>query len=165
MSAPYTPKVVRCERSARDAVLVPGAAHLEAAVAAMADAPRVVVCGGPRCGKTAVAVRASERYGRPVMFGDSLIGGLEWSEASLEVSRWFDFEGEWIIEGIVCGRALRKWMACHDVASRPFEVVRLTDGVHPRSDGQNGMAKGEASVWDGIAPYLEDYMIPLPARD
>lgn len=144
---------------------------MDAVVAAMADAPRVVVCGGPRCGKTAVAVRASERYGRPVLYGDALIGSLPWSEASLEVSSWFDFEGEWIIEGVVCARALRKWLVRNAAVllycvgegdEPPFRVVRLTDGVHERSRPQDGMAKGEATVWDEIEAALSGCMIKVP---
>ena len=120
----------------------------------MAGAPRVIVCGGPRCGKTAVAARASERYRRPLLFGDALIGLLPWSEASLEVSRWFDIDGEWIIEGVVCVRALRKWLAGNPGVPLPAQVLRLTVGVHDRSDAQTGMAKGEASVWQEIEPAL-----------
>lgn len=141
------------------AILLPGADHLEHVVAAMADAPRVVVCGGPRCGKTAVAVRASERYGRPVLFGDSLIGSLPWGEDSAEVSRWFELDCEWIIEGVVCVRALRKWRARHPGETPPFRVVRLTAGVHDLSDAQSAMAKGEASVWDEIEPALSGCML------
>ena len=136
---------------------------MESVVAAMADAPRIVVCGGPRCGKTAVAVRASERYGRPLLFGDALIGQLPWGEDSVEVSRWFDFEGEWIIEGVVCARALRKWLGRNDCSSDvPFRVVRLTTPAHDLSDGQAAMAKGEATVWDEIAPTLAGCMITTP---
>lgn len=142
----------------------PSVDHLESAVAVMADHARVVVCGGPRCGKTAVSVRASERYGRPVLFGDSLIGRLPWSEASLEVSEWFDREGEWIVEGVVCVRALRKWLhrwTAHEGTPLPFRVVRLTDGVHDLSSGQDSMTRGEATVWDEIEPALADYMLPI----
>ncbi len=144
------------------AILVPGGDHLESVVSAMADAPRVVVCGGPRCGKTAVAVRASERYGRRMMFGDSLIGRLPWGEDSVEVSRWFDLDGEWVIEGVVCVRALRKWLVRNPGGKPPFRVMRLTAGVHERNDTQSVMAKGEATVWDEIAPALAGCMIGVP---
>ena len=137
-------------------------AELEAIVAAMADAPRIVVCGGPRCGKTSIAVRASERYGRPVLYGDALIGQLPWSEATLEVSRWFDVEGEWIVEGVVCVRALRKWLARNPGVEPPFRVLRLTVGVHELSDAHSGMAKGEATIWDEIGPALAGYMLKVP---
>lgn len=137
-------------------------AHMEHVVAAMADAPRVVICGGPRCGKTSVAVRASERYGRPVLYGDALIGQLAWSEASLEVSRWFDLDGEWIAEGVVCARALRKWMARSVVEKAPFRVVRLTAGVHEISSAQAPMTTGEATIWDGIEDGLAGAMLTVP---
>lgn len=137
---------------------------LDAVVAAMAEHPRVVVCGGPRCGKTAVSVRASERYDRPVLFGDSLIGRLPWSEASLEVSHWFDIKGEWIVEGVVCVRSLRKWLARNVGEVPTFRVVRLTAGVHNLSSAQDGMAKGEATVWVEIAPALVDYMVAVPSE-
>ncbi len=143
-------------------ILTPTTIHLESFVLCMAYLPRVVVCGGPRAGKTAVAVRASERYSRPVFFGDALIGNLSWSDASMEVSRWFDREGEWIIEGVVCARALRKWLARNDGRKRTFDVVRVTDGIHDRSDAQSAKAKGEATVWDEIAPALSGCMIEVP---
>lgn len=130
------------------------ATELQAAVAALADAPRAVICGGPRCGKTTVAARVSERYGRRLLPGDGLIGVLDWSDASEAVSRWLELDGEWVVEGVVAVRALRKWLARHPGDRLGATVVRLETPLYALSGALEGMAKGEATVWQGIADEL-----------
>ncbi|NIR31638.1 MAG: hypothetical protein GWN84_20470 [Gammaproteobacteria bacterium] len=130
------------------------AAQMEAAVAALADHPRAVICGGPRCGKTTVAARVAERYRRRLLPGDGLVGLLEWSDASAQVALWLDLPGDWVIEGVVAARALRKWMAAYPGERLPAAVLRLETPVHARGDALAAMAKGEATVWAGIADEL-----------
>ena len=122
-------------------------------VAALAEHPRSVIVAGPRTGKGSISVRASERYGRPIRYGDALVGKLDWSPASDEVARWFDADGEWIVEGVVTVRAIRKWLASHDGAP-PFAVMWLATPIQVQSAGQEAMSKGVRTMWFEIQPEL-----------
>lgn len=130
-------------------------AHLDAVVDLLEAHPRAILCGGPRSGKTTVATRAAERYGRTLRHGDALVASHEWSEASAEVADWLTADGEWIIEGVVGARALRKWMAAHTGETLDVMVVHFVDAVQVRNSGQEDMATGEATVWDEILGELE----------
>ena len=134
---------------------------------------RVVITGGPRTGKTTLATHLSVGGGTAsfedvdrdtavdgarVRHTDDLIGKLEWSEASAEVSRWFDEPGPWIIEGVAVSRALRKWREAHPGEPPPVDRVIYLETPHvaltPRQDG---MAKGVRRVHDEIAGWLEQH--------
>ena len=122
----------------------------------LAGRPRVIIAGGPRTGKTSLAVRASERFGIRLRHGDALVGEMEWSEASEEVARWFDALGEWIVEGVVAPRAIRKWMAANEGKKLNATVVYLSNPIQMTSKGQIAMAKGVETVWSEIAAQLEE---------
>lgn len=125
----------------------------------------VIICGGPRTGKSTLAVRLGERHGIPVKFGDSLVGSLEWSEASEEVSRWIDNPEPWIIEGVVAVRALRKWLARSKEKESDFVVVYLRDNIQVPTDKQIAMSKGIRTVWKEIEPELHARGIKVIHRD
>lgn len=133
-------------------------------VAALADHPRVVIVAGPRTGKGSISVRASERYGRPIRYGDALVGKLDWSPASEEVARWLDADGEWIVEGVVTVRAVRKWLASHDGAP-PFAIIWLATPIQVQSAGQEAMSKGVRTVWSEILPELRRRGATIIERD
>jgi len=115
---------------------------------------RIVLVGGPRSGKSTLAVRLSERYGLPARHADALVGTLDWSEHSLEVSRWLEEFGDFVIEGCSTARALRKWLERYPGAELGSTVVWLPDAIQRRSPSQEAMAKGVATVWAQIAPEL-----------
>ena len=86
---------------------------------------RVVIAGGPRTGKTTHANKLGAESGARVRHTDDLIGRLEWSAASQEVSQWFDEPGPWIVEGVAVPRAVRKWLAAHpSKKDKPFEMPK-----------------------------------------
>ena len=83
---------------------------------------RIIICGGPRTGKTQLAKHLSLKFDIPkylctdpqALGGDALdhteLPERErWSAISADVSQWFDEPGPWIIEGVAAIRALRKW--------------------------------------------------------
>lgn len=121
---------------------------------ALAGFRRVIICGGPRTGKSTLAVRLGERHGIPVKFGDSLVGTHEWSEASAEVAKWIEDPGEWIIDGVVAVRALRKWLAAYPGKPLDAAVVYLRDAIQVQTDKQQAMAKGIRTVWEEIEKDL-----------
>ncbi len=112
---------------------------------------RIIIAGGPRCGKSVL----SRKLGvTPVRGTDELIG-LGWSEASEAASRWFNEPGPWIAEGVAMPRALRKWLAAHPGSTKPADlVVWLGVAVVARVAGQEAMAAGCLTVWREIRPEL-----------
>lgn len=115
---------------------------------------QIIICGAPRTGKSTLAVRAGERYGLPVKFGDSLVGSHEWSDASLEVSTWIDDPGNWIIDGVVSVRAIRKWLNRNQTMSLGALVVYLRDPIQVQTDKQRSMSKAIETIWREIEPEL-----------
>lgn len=113
----------------------------------LGDAPRVVVVGGPRTGKSMLA----HALGREVKATDELVGVLEWSEVSAEVATWITAEGSWVIEGVATARALRKWLAANPGAALDATIVLMGKPFAELTKGQAAMGKGVATVWDGIA--------------
>lgn len=120
----------------------------------LAEFRRIIICGGPRTGKSTLAVRLGERHNIPVRFGDSLVGHLEWSDASKEVSTWIKNDEEWIIDGVVAVRALRKWLAANPGQFLDAAIVYLRDHIQVPTDKQIAMAKGIRTVWREIEPEL-----------
>lgn len=115
---------------------------------------RVVIAGGPRSGKSTLARELAAYSGTHFLRGTDELMGLGWSESSLVASDWFDRGGQWICEGVVVPRALRKWLArVPDVP--PADMVLWTNqDVTHRSPGQHAMAKGCDTVWREILPEL-----------
>lgn len=110
---------------------------------------RIVIAGVPRAGKTTLAATMAN-----VRHTDDLIGKLDWSAASLEVSRWLDEPPPWVIEGVAVGRALRKWLSFNPVG-KPCDVAWWFGAPRvPLEPGQATMAKGCVSVWAEIEPAL-----------
>ena len=109
---------------------------------------RIVIAGGPRTGKTTL----SKLVGASTVRHTDDLG---WSEASAEVSTWFDVDGSWIVEGVAVPRALRKWLAANP-DGKPCDVAYWLEEPHERlTPGQASMAKGCAKVWGEILPELE----------
>lgn len=111
---------------------------------------RVVIAGGPRCGKSVL----SGKLGITPVFGSDKLIGLGWSEASLAASRWLDEPGPWVAEGVAMPRALRKWLARNPVGNPADLVVWLGQPVVARVAGQESMAAGCLTVWREIRPEL-----------
>jgi adenylate kinase family enzyme len=131
----------------------------------LAGHSHVILCGGPRTGKSTLAVRLSERHSIPVKFGDSLVGTHEWSEASLEVSNWIDDPEPWIIDGVVAVRALRKWLPRNPDAKPDFVVVYMRDNIQVQTDKQKAMAKAIHTIWKEVEPELVRRGIKVIHRD
>lgn len=119
------------------------------------DEPRTVIAGGPRAGKSTLAARASERYGREVYGTDNLIEGNEHSAASAKAAEWLDRDGEWIIEGTTTPRALRKWLAANPEKKLDATIVWIGAPKLKLTPNQASMTKGVQKVWAEIEPELK----------
>ena len=117
---------------------------------------RVLICGGPKVGKTFLADRLGKASGHRVRHTDDLIGKLDWSQSSEEVSKWMDEPGPWIIEGVSVPRAIRKFFDRHHRDEKPCDIVYW--GQNPRVPrllpGQVSMAKGVLTVWSQVNRLL-----------
>lgn len=117
-------------------------------------APRVVITGCPRAGKTTASEAIATELGVMARHTDALIETHKWGEDSIEVATWFDAPGPWVIEGVTCGRALRKWLASHP-DGKPCDVVHvLSEPRFALTKGQETMRKGTATIWAGIIGEL-----------
>jgi hypothetical protein len=129
---------------------------------------RVVILGGPKTGKTTLANHLAHQHAFdelsrtglhadvvPPRHTDDLID-LGWSAGSQRIAdEWLTQPGPWIIEGVACSRALRKWRAAHPDEPPPVDrVIRLTTPYVALSSRQAGMAKGEEHVWQEIEQWL-----------
>lgn len=112
---------------------------------------RIIIIGGPRTGKTTLARKLS-----PHARSTDDVMSLGWSEASEEVSHWFDERGPWVIEGVAAVRALRKWLARNPISHNAPRVLPCDRIIRTRTPfvrltrGQLSMASGVESVWREI---------------
>lgn len=112
---------------------------------------RIVIIGAPKTGKTTLAAKMGG--GRST---DDVMG-LGWSEASAEVSTWFDKPGPWIIEGVAIVRALRKWMKNNPGKPAPIDkMIRLSKTHVPVNAAQAAMGAGINTVLAEILPWLKE---------
>ena len=117
---------------------------------------RIVIVGGPKCGKTTTAeLMCKATPGCEHRCTDSVMQ-LGWSESSAEVATWFGRPGVWVIEGVATARALRKWLAEAPPDALPCDAILVMEHpVAPREQGQRSMAKGVMTVWRQIELELE----------
>jgi len=123
---------------------------------------RTVIFGGPKTGKTTLSDKVAN--GAPVYHGDDLIGQFGWSEASEQIALWLDREGDWVIEGVQLGRALRKWLASTS-EGKPCDVIYLNWAPFiPVSKQQAAMGKGCQTTWKEIehVGVATETTVPLP---
>lgn len=120
------------------------------------SAPRVLVTGWPRTGKsTTIAPALAAERGCAVRATDDLIGAMDWSAASAEVATWLDAPGPYVIEGVAGARALRKWLEAHPGERPPVDlVVVCRDPLVALTGRQAGMGKGVDTVLEQIMPEL-----------
>jgi hypothetical protein len=114
---------------------------------------RVLITGGPKTGKTTLAMLQGEVSGLQPMHTDDLIA-LGWSEASAAVIPWISRPGPWIIEGVAVPRALRKWFAANPTGKPADKVIFLGKPWQELSPGQLAMTKGLVTVWKEVVGEL-----------
>ena len=133
---------------------------------------RIIICGGPRTGKTQLAKHLSLKFGIPTyrctdpqaLGGDALdhteLPERErWSAISADVSEWFDEPGPWIIEGVAAIRALRKWHKNNPEGAPPCDkCLYLSDAKAEQSKGQQTMSKAVHSVLREIMDWVHDVL-------
>jgi hypothetical protein len=124
---------------------------------------RIVILGGPKCGKTTLANAVRDRTpGLLVRRSDDLVARLDWSARSAHIAtEWLGQPGPWICEGVAMARGLRKWLRanrdgrpCDHVAHSHTPMVHLTAGQHV-------MLRGCLTVFSEILPELVERGVDL----
>lgn len=132
---------------------------------------RIVIVGGPGSGKSTLA-RKFRAEGLPTFCGDPSSkakevepdvtylpeglpfagdgGGADWV-----AQNWFVMPGNWLLEGQIMARALRRWTEQYPQVF-PFTKVIVLNWQHRPNPlpGQLAMAKGVMTVWNGIKHRL-----------
>lgn len=115
---------------------------------------RLMITGGPKCGKTTLAAKLWIQYGFTVRHTDDVINRIHWSTTSDTVVKWLDEPGPWIIEGVAGLRALRKWFAQNSIGIPADKVIWMDRPMHSRTVRQEALAKGCLSIWNEVKPML-----------
>jgi adenylate kinase family enzyme len=113
---------------------------------------KILVAGGPVTGKTTLSEQLAAQHGISNLRHTDELMALEWSEASAQVAEWLTMPGDWIIEGVVVIRAIRKWMKAHPGARLDADLIMLRKPYRPLKPGQLAMAKGVNTVLREISP-------------
>lgn len=122
----------------------------------MSGKPRkILIIGGPKCGKTTHARKLSRELGIPLDHFDNYIGRYEWSEMSDKIAEWLDQPGPWIKEGVAGIRGLRKWLR-KNARTPDFEIVILNDPHLKHTPGQMRMHKTHGTILKECMQEIEN---------
>lgn len=117
---------------------------------------KIVIAGGPGTGKTTLANEMAEE--KPGVFyvyhTDDLAYLKDWSRESLACSQQFNLKWDWINEGVVIPRALRKWLKEFKTGKPCDTAIWLSHPLIELTPGQLAMAKACLTVWSEIEPEL-----------
>lgn len=117
-------------------------------------AKKILIIGGPRCGKTTYARKLSKSEGLPIVSFDDFMRDHDWSELSDRIADWLSEPGPWIKEGVQGVRGLRKWLRANPHPP-DFEVHVLNDPKIPLSKGQATMHKAHATILKDVERQLK----------
>ena len=132
---------------------------------------RIVIVGGPRCGKSTMARRLREE-GVPTYCGDPkftvkdpeagviyLPDYLSFTTSADYVAReWLTKPGPWCCEGVIMARALRKLQRQNQGhLLKGVEVIYLDFPFVPLTAGQANMSKGITTVWFEIESFVRQF--------
>lgn len=111
---------------------------------------RTVIVGGPKTGKTTLAVRMGGEVIHTDIFA---LGGADFSAQSEAAATLLGREGDWTMEGVTAVRALRKWM--EENPGKPCDDVICLSVPHENlSPGQRSLGRGCDTVFLEILPEL-----------
>lgn len=128
---------------------------------------KIIICGGPKTGKTSLAKGISINKSIPIRHTDDLILTHKWGEDSDEVEKWINEPGDFIIEGVTAHRGLRKWFINHAHPNQEpnIELIYVMNTPHTTlTREQEIMRKGFATQWAAMLPTIRGRQIPVVQR-
>lgn len=121
---------------------------------------RIAICGGPKTGKSTLAARIAAETGCQLIATDAYMD-VPWGQIPDVILPSLKATDSWVLEGVQAARVLRRWL--ND--GSPFALDRcywLNVPYLPRTDGQESMAKGVATVFmGGVRAVLLSKNIPI----
>lgn len=126
---------------------------------------RVVICGGPKTGKTTLGTKMSEDLRIPLVSTDGYIN-YPWEDVPDEIIRVLESLDEFVLEGVQAARVLRRWYKRED--PRIDKVYWLERPFVQLSDRQKSMGKGISTVFKDVRPHLNASGVKVeghPGRD
>jgi uridine kinase len=126
---------------------------------------RIGISGAPKTGKTTYSQSLARELNTSTRSTDDAMH-LGWSDASAEVSNWFDSVNDWIIEGVALARALRKWLE-RNAQGKPLDKLIITTNkpFESYTPGQASMSKGIDKVMNEILPSLKARGVEIEYKD
>jgi hypothetical protein len=118
-------------------------------IPAYEDFDRIVIVGGPRCGKSKLA----ERLERVIWHTDDMIMG-SLNDSGVAIAQWFERPGPWVIEGVTATTALEYWFACNGYRPPCDCVLALWKPVIPLNRVQQNMLRHLRYRWSNIQASL-----------
>ena len=115
---------------------------------------RILIIGGPRCGKTTLGKDLSRKLGIPCEHFDRYISKLGWSETSDAIADDLNSPGPWIKEGVAGVRGLRKWLRRNKKVP-DFEIIVLNKPHIQLSQGQKRMHENHGKILDEVMQEIE----------
>lgn len=122
---------------------------------------RIVVCGGPRTGKTTISERLQKELGIATLHSSAELESLfpsgvkeNWSASSEYASKWFDEESDSVLEGVRLAHALRKWLKANPGKPLDADIFLLRQPMVAQRDGQKSMMKAVETVFHEIEGEL-----------
>jgi hypothetical protein len=132
---------------------------------------RVAVIGGPRTGKTTYATQLAKELGvylastgkrtlDPLLSTDNFMT-VGWDNVPARVIAALEDKEDFVLEGTQAARVLRRWYGLDLDGPRLDRVVYFDRPWVQRNGGQEAMAKGVATVFRDVEPYLRELGVPL----
>ena len=113
---------------------------------------RVVIAGGPRCGKSTLFRSLAIDYA--VAIGTDDFMDLPWADVPDAVIDVLEKHDEWLVEGVNVARVLRRWIRDRGDMPKIDVCYYLTTPMAPRTKAHESMSKAIATVWKDVLPRL-----------
>ncbi len=113
-----------------------------------------MLAGYPKTGKTTLADELGRRYGWKVYHTDDVID-LGQGADSLAVTEWFNSPGDWVVEGVIAPRAIRKWLALNPKQRFPAEAVAFLKQHITHWENKGTFTKGLDTVWAEVRQHVD----------
>lgn len=129
---------------------------------------KIAICGGPRTGKSTFASKLAGELGialfstgKKALVATDNFMHVGWENVPRLVMERLCELDDWILEGTQATRVLRYWYKTDPDSLKLDRVYFFDRPWVVRNGGQNGMAKGVATIWRDVRPELIRRDVPI----